>query len=72
MGRRNRLFFGSDNGGRTAAVLTSFVATCKRLGIEPFAYQLDIFERISTHPQSRLAEFLPGKWMAARRAANTS
>jgi hypothetical protein len=38
VGRRNRLFFGSDNGGRTAAVLTSFVATCKRLGIEPFAF----------------------------------
>jgi hypothetical protein len=53
-------------------VLTSFITTCKRLDIDPFAYLRDIFERISTHPQSRLAELLPDKWMAARRAASTS
>jgi len=61
------MFYGSDNGGRTAAVLTSFITTCKRLGIEPFAYLRDIFERISTHPENRVAELLPDKWMVARR-----
>jgi transposase len=62
VGRKNWMFFGSDNGGRTAAVLTSFITTCKRLGIDPFAYLRDIFERLSTHPQNRLAElpvFIP-------------
>jgi len=39
--------------------LTSFITTCKRLGIDPFAYLRDIFERISTHPGSRLEELLP-------------
>jgi transposase len=72
VGRKNWLFFGSDNGGQTAAVLTSFITTCKRLDIDPFAYLRDIFQRISTHPQSRLAELLPDKWMAVRRAASTS
>jgi hypothetical protein len=62
VGRRNWTFYGSDNGGRTAAVLTSLIATSKRLGIDPFAYLHDLFERISTHPQSRLAELLPDKW----------
>jgi hypothetical protein len=71
VGRKNWLFFGSDNGGRTAAVLTSFITTCKRLDIDPFAYLRDIFQRLSTHPQNRLAEFLPDQWMAARRAAST-
>jgi transposase len=61
------MFYGSDNGGRTAAVLTSFITTCKRLGIGPFAYLRDIFERISTHPENRVAELLPDKWMVARR-----
>jgi hypothetical protein len=69
VGRKNWMFLGGDNGGRTAAVLTSLIATCKRLGIDPFAYLRDIFERISTHPQTRLAELLPDRWMAARRAA---
>ena len=72
VGRKNWLFFGSDNGGRTAAVLTSFVTTCKRLHIDPFAHLCDIFERISTHPQSRLAELLPDQWLAARRPSAIS
>src|SRR4029453_11272433 len=38
VGRRNWTFFGSDQGGRTAAVLRSFVASCQRAGVEPFAW----------------------------------
>ena len=65
VGRRNWTFFGSDNGGRTAAVLSSLIATCKRHHIDPFAYLRDVFARISAHPQSRLAELLPDQWKAA-------
>ena len=64
VGRKNWMFYGSDNGGRTAAVLTSLIATCKRLTIDPFAYLRDLFARISSHPQSRLAELLPDQWKA--------
>ena len=53
-------------------MLTSFITTCKRLDIDPFAYLRDIFQRLSTHPQSRLADLLPDQWGAARRAASTS
>jgi len=53
-------------------VLTSFITTCKRLGIDPFGYLRDIFERISTHPQSRLAELLPDLWRATRHRASLS
>jgi len=66
VGRKNWLFFGSDNGGRTAAVLTSLITTCKRLDIDPWAYLRDIFGRISTHPANRLAELLPDQWREAR------
>ena len=59
-------------GGRTTAVLTSFITACKRLDIDPFACLRDIFERIGTHPESRLAELLPDQWMAATRSAATS
>jgi hypothetical protein len=71
VGRKNWLFFGSDNGGHTAAVLTSFVTTCKRLDIDPFVYLRDILERISAHPAHRLAELLPDQWKAARAAATS-
>ena len=60
------MFYGSDNGGRTAAVLSSFITMCKRLDIDHFLYLRDIFGRISTHPETRIAELLPDKWIAAR------
>jgi transposase len=45
------MFYGSDQGGPSAAVLSSLIATSKRLGIDPFAYLRDVFARISAHPQ---------------------
>ena len=72
VGRKNWMFFGSDQGGRTAAVLTSLIASCKRLGIDPCAYLRDIFNRISSHPQSRLAELLPDLWMLGRQSSAIS
>jgi transposase len=66
VGRKNWMFYGSDHGGRTAAVLTSLIATAQRLALDPFAYLRDIFERISSHPQSRLGELLPDQWKAAQ------
>jgi len=64
LGRGNWTFFGSDRGGRTAAVLLSFIATCKRCGVEPFAWFRDVLTRIATHPVNRLAELLPHNWKA--------
>jgi transposase len=69
VGRRNWTFLGSDNGGRTAAILTSITASCKRLGVDPFEYLRDVFQRISTHPRSRLHELLPNEWKAAQAPA---
>jgi transposase len=58
VGRRNRTFFGSDNGGHTAAVLSRLMATRKRHRIDPFAYLRDVFDRISAHPRNRIEELL--------------
>lgn len=66
VGRNNWLFFGSDRGGRTAAIIMSFIATCKDNGVEPFAYFRDVFARISDHSAKRLADLLPTNWKSAR------
>jgi len=71
VGRKNWMFYGSDRGGRTAAVLASLIATAKRFTIDPFAYLRDIFERISSHPTNRLGELLPDQWLVTRRPAAT-
>ena len=66
IGRNNWLFVGSDVGGRTAAVLYSFTATCKHLGIDTFAYLRDVLTRLPTQPAERLDDLLPHRWQAAR------
>ncbi|HIJ73195.1 MAG TPA: transposase domain-containing protein [Candidatus Hydrogenedentes bacterium] len=52
-------------------MLTSFIITCKRLRIDPFAYLRDIFARISAHKQTHLDELLPDKWHAAQSAPSS-
>jgi len=38
---KTRYFFGIENGGWTAALLTSFITSCTRLNIDPLAYFRD-------------------------------
>ena len=66
VGRNNWVFFGSDEGGKTAAVLRSFVATCQRVGVDPFAWLKDVLARIPDHPITRLGELLPHNWAPAQ------
>jgi hypothetical protein len=66
VGRNNWVFFGSDKGGRTAAVLRSFIASAERAGMDPFVWFKDVLSRIADHPITRLAELLPHNWTAAQ------
>ena len=72
LGRVNYTFFGSDNGGRTAAVLYSLIASAKRHGLDPFAYLRDMIGRISDHPSNRLEELLPDHWKLSQASQATA
>ena len=65
VGRNNWTFFGSDRGGKTAAVLKSFVASCELVKVDPFAWFQDVLSRIAWHPITRLDELLPHRWTVA-------
>jgi transposase len=69
VGRKNYLFFGSDAGGKRAAIVYSLIASCKRHGIDPWAYLRDVLDRVSTHPARRIDELLPPRWKELREAA---
>jgi hypothetical protein len=64
VGRKNWLFAGSNNGGHTGAALMSLVASCKRHGLDPFAYLRDVLTRLPATPVSQLDQFLPDLWKA--------
>jgi len=69
VGRKNYLFLGSDQGGRSAAIIYSLIRTCKRHGIEPFGYLRDVLDRIADHPITRIEELTPLAWKQAHTAA---
>jgi transposase len=66
IGRKNWLFFGSEDGGEAGAILLSFVQTCRGLGINPREYLEDVFRRLMGHNAQKLEELLPDQWLAAR------
>ncbi len=64
IGRNNWTFFGSNNGGKTAAVLRSFV-TGELVKIDRFAWFKDVLGRIADHPVTKLDDLLPHRWAVA-------
>jgi transposase len=62
LGRRNWLHVGQETGGEKAANLFSLMITCKRLGVEPYAYLLDILRRLPSHLHKNIWQLTPRGW----------
>ena len=62
IGRKNYLFAGSHDGARRAAMLYSFLGTCKINNVNPFEWLRDILRRIPSHSVNRLQQLLPNNW----------
>ena len=60
-----RLFAGSDAGGKRAAVLYTIIETAKINGLDPEAYLADVLARIADHKVNRIDELLPWCWVAS-------
>ncbi|ENZ9096442.1 transposase domain-containing protein, partial [Enterobacter asburiae] len=59
VGRKNYLFFGSDNGGEAAAIIYSLLGTCKLNGVEPEGWLREVISKINDWPSNRVDELLP-------------
>ena len=64
VGRNNWTFLGSDRGGKTMAILRSFVGSCELNQVDPFAWLRDVLARIPTHSIQKLDQLLPHNWAA--------
>jgi transposase len=62
LGRRNWLHVGQEAGGEKAANLFSLMITCKRLGVEPYAYLHDILRRLPGHLNKDIWQLTPRGW----------
>jgi len=65
VGRKNYMFFGSDAGGHRAAIIYSLVASCKLVGLDPFAYLRDVITTACDPAFDRFADLTPAAWKAA-------
>jgi hypothetical protein len=59
IGRKNWLFFGSDDGGRRLAILSSFTATCQQFGVNPWTWLQATLTRLPATPADQLVTLLP-------------
>jgi transposase len=66
VGRHNWTFAGSDEGGRRAAAIYTFIATAKLNDVDPQAWLADVLARLSDHPAKRIHELLPWNWRPPR------
>lgn len=71
IGKKNWMFFGSEEAGQRNAVIYTLIATCRIQGIEPYEYLKDVLTRLPSSTNHTVGELTPIKWKEAR-ALNVS
>ncbi len=66
IGKKNWLFFGSEEAGERSAVIYTLVANCRMHGVEPCTYLKDVLERLPTATNQTVAQLTPLAWKKAR------
>jgi transposase len=62
-GRKNWLFFGSERGGRVAAIIYSILASARRHDLDVWRYLTDILPRLADLNPGELQHLLPDAWL---------
>ncbi len=62
MGRRNWLFCWTEMGAKQVGIIQSLLVTCKLQGVDPYVYLVDVLQRVSQHPASKVIELTPRVW----------
>jgi len=62
MGRKNYLFCWSELGAEQLGILQSLMVTCRLQDINPYAYLVDVLQRVSLHPASKVEDLTPRVW----------
>jgi transposase len=62
LGRRNWLFCWTEVGARHVGILQSVLASCRLQGVDPYAYLVDVLQRVDTHPAFEVHLLTPRLW----------
>lgn len=62
MGKKNWLFAWTEIGAERVGIIQSLLVTRRLQGVDPYTYLVDVLQRISEHPASRVIALTPRVW----------
>jgi hypothetical protein len=66
LGKKNWLFMGDADAGERGAILYTVIESCRRRGIDPYAYLKDVLTRLPRMTNHQIPEVTPAAWAKAR------
>ena len=67
LGKKNWLFIGEANAGGRSAILYTLIESCRRRGIEPYAYLREVLTRLPHMTNRQIPAVIPAAWGKTRR-----
>lgn len=62
MGRKNWLFNWTEVGAQQVGIIQSLLTTCRLHDVDPYAYLVDVLQRIALHPARDVEQLTPRQW----------
>jgi hypothetical protein len=62
LGRKNWLFCWTEIGAKYVGIFQSLLVTCRLQSVDPYAYLVDVLQRVERHPASDVATLTPRLW----------
>jgi transposase len=70
IGKKNWLFMGEAGAGQRGAVIYTVIESCRRRGIDPYAYLRDLLTRLPTLKNTQIHEVTPAAWAKAAKKSS--
>jgi transposase len=67
IGKKNWLFIGEAQAGHRSAVIYTIIESCKRRGLEPYAYLKDVLTRLPSMTNHQVKDITPSAMAAANK-----
>jgi transposase len=65
LGKKNWLFMGDADAGERGAIIYTVIESCRRRGIDPYAYLKEVLSRLPTMTNHQIHEVTPAAWAKA-------
>jgi transposase len=68
IGKKNWLFVGDADAGERSAIIYTLIESCRRRGLDPYAYLKDVLTRLPHMTNWKIPEVTPEAWAKTKRA----